>query len=98
MTETTEIQTEDSRPLVDHKDMSPRKELIATGGVAVLALVAACISMAAGNTGAVTLAALPGLAICAALAGFGVWRSSRVAAATRAATRLDRLTGMANGA
>ncbi|MDX6666370.1 MAG: hypothetical protein QOG68_2576, partial [Solirubrobacteraceae bacterium] len=78
--------------------MSPRKEPIATGGVAVLALVGSAIVALAGNTGAATLVALPALALCAMLAAFGALRSSKADAAERTANRLDRLTGMANGA
>jgi diguanylate cyclase (GGDEF)-like protein len=69
--------------------MSPRKELIAAGAVAVAGLAVGPFA------GVVAMAAA--LALCAALAAFGAHRSSRAEAAKRAATRVDQLTGLPNG-
>lgn len=77
--------------------MSPRKELVATGVVALLALLASGLSLILGHADAWALAMPPALGICAGIAGYGVWRSSRAEAAKHAATRLDQMTGLPNG-
>ncbi|MFL5843067.1 MAG: diguanylate cyclase [Solirubrobacteraceae bacterium] len=76
--------------------MSPRKELIAAGALAILGLVAGAVGTFVGGS-ASTVAMVAALALCAAAAGSGTWRSSRVEAAKRAAKRIDDLTGLPNG-
>jgi diguanylate cyclase (GGDEF)-like protein len=78
--------------------MSPRKELIVTGTIALMGLVAAGLGVVLGHADLGAMALAPALALCAATAGGGIWRSSRAEAAKRAATRLDQLTGLPNGA
>lgn len=77
--------------------MSPRKELIAAGALAVLGLLAATIGLSSGQALVADVALPAALVLCAAVAARGIWRSTRVEAAKLAATRVDQLTGMANG-
>jgi diguanylate cyclase (GGDEF)-like protein len=98
MSELAQKYPEDPQASADPMTMSPRKELIATGVVAVLALLAGGIGLTLGSPAAAALAMSPALAICGAVAAYGVWRSSRADAATHAATRVDPMTGLPNGA
>jgi len=78
--------------------MSPRKELIAAGALAVLGLLAGTIGLIIGSSVLVSVAPPAALVLCAATASAGVWRSTRTEAANLAATRIDQLTGLPNGA
>ena len=78
--------------------MSPHKELITAGAIAVLGLLAAALGIVLGSPVVLTAAPPAALALCAATAATGVWRSTRTEAADLAATRIDQLTGLPNGA
>jgi diguanylate cyclase (GGDEF)-like protein len=89
---------EDPAAAADPQGMSPRKELIASGAFAALGLIAAGLGLVLGQAGWWSTATPAALGLCAATAAFGVWRSTRVDAAKHAATRVDQLTGLPNGA
>lgn len=78
--------------------MSPRTELAATGAVAILALLASGLGLILGHADAWALAMPPALGLCAAVAGYGIWRATRAEAAVQAATRLDAVSGLPNAA
>lgn len=78
--------------------MPPRKELLATGVVALLGLLAGGLGLIIGHADAWNAGMPAALGLCSAVAGLGLWRSSRAEAAKRAATMVDQLTGLPNGA
>ncbi|MCW2991219.1 MAG: hypothetical protein JWM73_1813, partial [Solirubrobacterales bacterium] len=77
--------------------MSPRKELIAAGILAVLGLLAGALGLALDDAIVTDIAMPAALALCGTTAAIGIARSSRAEAAKHAATRLDALTGLPNG-
>ena len=78
--------------------MNARKELTAIGAVAALALLASGLGLALGAAGAWALATPAALVVCAGLAATGAWRAARAEAEVRAATFVDRVCGLPNGA
>ena len=78
--------------------MTPRKELLATGVATSLGLAGIVAGIVLGWAHPLSLSISPLLAFSAALSFHGVRRSRRVEAAERAATRIDTLTGLPNGA
>src|SRR5687767_7696311 len=75
--------------------MQHRIELIATACVAAAGLVAGGVAAAFGVSWG-PFAALGALAVCGTLSGWSLWNTTRRAAAQRAATRIDQLTGLPN--
>jgi two-component system cell cycle response regulator len=78
--------------------MAPRNELAATAVVATVGLVAAGIGHLLGHGNTWTVGLAPALAVCLGLAAAALWRTGRAAATDHAAARLDRMTGLSNGA
>ncbi|MDX6731087.1 MAG: hypothetical protein QOC54_1035 [Baekduia sp.] len=78
--------------------MSPRKELIVIGIAAIAGLLAGGVSLLLGAGDVAAIAMPSALGLSAAVATYGAWRSTRAEAAKHAATRLDGLTGLPNGA
>ena len=77
--------------------MTPRRELVLSGTAASLGLLAGAAALL-GAGAAWSIGAPVALVLCAAIAWTGLWRAGRAEAAKRAATRLDDLTGLPNGA
>jgi diguanylate cyclase (GGDEF)-like protein len=77
--------------------MSPRKELIATGVLAFLGLLAGGAGLIFDHADVWAVGMPAALALCATTAAAGILRSTRVEAAKHAATRLDTLTNLPNG-
>jgi two-component system cell cycle response regulator len=81
-----------------HQDMSPRKELAVLGLLALMGLIAGGIAQIVDGPSSLALAMPVALALCAAGGLAAAWRASRTAAAEKAATRIDSLSGLPNGA
>ena len=77
--------------------MVPRNPLLASVSAALIGLLAAGLAVALDGMAWGAPVAVGALAVCAGMGGYVLWGTSRRAAAQKAATRVDQLTGLPNG-